>query len=45
MTEEKLKRLETKRKANYCNNCEGIGISDCEDYGCHTYAYEYYRRR
>lgn len=36
---ENIKEIaETALKANYCNNCDGVGIPDCDDYECHTYA-------
>ena len=36
---EKIKEIaETALKANYCNNCDGVGLPDCGDYECHTYA-------
>jgi chromosome segregation ATPase len=36
---EKIKEVaETALKANYCNNCDGVGLPECGDYECHTYA-------
>jgi len=36
---EKIKEYaETALKANYCNNCDGVGIPECGDYECHTCA-------
>ena len=36
---DKIKEItETALKANYCNNCDGVGLPECSDAECHTYA-------
>ena len=36
---EKIKEIaENALKANYCNNCDGVGLPECQDTECHTYA-------